>query len=83
MRAVLSLLMGEPVPQAVSVPLPEANTDELEPDVNFYPDARTTLHYDLHPPLRGEPHVRGDRRAAGLVSPPDVIAIERWRLHSA
>jgi ribose transport system substrate-binding protein len=39
MRAAISLLMGEPVPQAVSVPLPEAKTDELEPGVNFFPDA--------------------------------------------
>ena len=39
MRAALSLLMGEPVPTAVSVPLPEAKTDELVPDVNFFPDA--------------------------------------------
>jgi len=39
MRAALSLLMGEPVPTAVSVPLPEAKTDELEPGVNFFPDA--------------------------------------------
>jgi ribose transport system substrate-binding protein len=39
MRAALSLLMGEPVPQAVSVPLPEATTDELVPGVNFFPDA--------------------------------------------
>jgi len=39
MRAALSLLMGEPVPQAVSVPLPQATTDELVPDVNFFPDA--------------------------------------------
>ncbi|MGH2616910.1 MAG: substrate-binding domain-containing protein [Thermomicrobiales bacterium] len=39
MRAALSLLMGEPVPQAVSVPLPEAKTDELEPGVNVFPDA--------------------------------------------
>jgi ribose transport system substrate-binding protein len=39
MRAAISLLMGEPVPKAVSVPLPEAKTDELEPGVNFFPDA--------------------------------------------
>jgi ribose transport system substrate-binding protein len=39
MRAALSLLMGEPVPQAVSVPLPEAKTDELVPGVNVFPDA--------------------------------------------
>jgi ribose transport system substrate-binding protein len=39
MRAALSLLMGEPVPQAVSVPLPEATTDELVPGVNVFPDA--------------------------------------------
>src|ERR671916_270465 len=39
MRAALSLLMGEPVPKAVSVPLPEVKTDELEPGVNFFPDA--------------------------------------------
>ena len=39
MRAALSLLMGEPVPQAVSVPLPEATTDQLVPGVNVFPDA--------------------------------------------
>jgi ribose transport system substrate-binding protein len=39
MRAALSLLMGEPVPSAVSVPLPEAKTDELVPGVNVFPDA--------------------------------------------
>jgi ribose transport system substrate-binding protein len=38
-RAALSLLMGEPVPKAVSVPLPEAKTDELVPGVNVFPDA--------------------------------------------
>ena len=39
MRAALSLLMGEPVPKAVSVPLPEVKTDELEPGVNVFPEA--------------------------------------------
>ena len=39
MRAALSLLLGEPVPSAVSVPLPMATTDELEPGVNVFPDA--------------------------------------------
>jgi len=39
MRAALSLLMGEPVPLAVSVPLPEVKTDELEAGVNVFPDA--------------------------------------------
>jgi ribose transport system substrate-binding protein len=39
MRAALSLLMGEPVPQAVSVPLPSATTAELKPGVNVFPDA--------------------------------------------
>ena len=39
MRAALSLLMGEPVPTAVSVPLPMATTDELVPGVNVFPDA--------------------------------------------
>jgi ribose transport system substrate-binding protein len=39
MRAALSLLMGEPVPKAVSVPLPEVKTDELVPGVNVFPDA--------------------------------------------
>jgi ribose transport system substrate-binding protein len=38
-RAAISLLMGEPVPAAVSVPLPEAKTDELVPGVNVFPDA--------------------------------------------
>lgn len=39
MRAALSLLMGEPVPLAVSVPLPEAKTEDLVPGVNVFPDA--------------------------------------------
>ena len=39
MRAALSLLMGEPVPRAVSVPLPEAKTEDLVPGVNVFPDA--------------------------------------------
>lgn len=39
MRAALSLLMGEPVPQAVSVPLPEAKTEDLVPGVNVFPEA--------------------------------------------
>ncbi|MCC7023237.1 MAG: substrate-binding domain-containing protein [Thermomicrobiales bacterium] len=39
MRAALSLLMGEPVPQAVSVPLPSATTAELVPGVNVFPNA--------------------------------------------
>ncbi|MBA3414394.1 MAG: substrate-binding domain-containing protein, partial [Chloroflexia bacterium] len=38
-RAAISLLLGEPVPQAVSVPLPSATTDQLEPGVNVFPDA--------------------------------------------
>ena len=38
-RAAISLLMGEPVPRAVSVPLPSATTDELVPGVNVFPDA--------------------------------------------
>jgi ribose transport system substrate-binding protein len=39
MRAAISLLLGEPVPSAVSVPLPSATTDQLEPGVNVFPDA--------------------------------------------
>jgi ribose transport system substrate-binding protein len=39
MRAAISLLLGEPVPQAVSVPLPEAKTADLVPGVNVFPDA--------------------------------------------
>jgi ribose transport system substrate-binding protein len=38
-RAALSLLQGEAVPKAVSIPLPEAKTDQLEPGVNVFPDA--------------------------------------------
>jgi len=38
-RAALSLLMGEPVPSAVAMPLPMATTDELVPGVNVFPDA--------------------------------------------
>jgi ribose transport system substrate-binding protein len=38
-RAAISLLLGEPVPQAVSVPLPEAKTEDLVPGVNVFPDA--------------------------------------------
>ena len=39
MRAAISLLLGDPVPRAVSVPLPSATTDQLEPGVNVFPDA--------------------------------------------
>src|SRR3954452_7083144 len=39
MRAALSLLMGEPVPSAVSVPLPSATTVQLVPGFNVFPDA--------------------------------------------
>ena len=39
MRAALSLLLGDPVPSAVSVPLPMATTDQLVPGVNVFPDA--------------------------------------------
>lgn len=39
MRAALSLLQGDPVPSAVSVPLPMATTAELVPGVNVFPDA--------------------------------------------
>jgi len=38
-RAALSLLLGEEVPSAVSVPLPMATTAELVPGVNVFPDA--------------------------------------------
>ena len=38
-RTAISLLMGEPVPKAVSVPLPEAKTEDLVPGVNVFPDA--------------------------------------------
>lgn len=38
-RAAISLLQGQPVPRAVSVPLPEARTADLEPGVNVFPDA--------------------------------------------
>jgi len=38
-RAAISLLRGEPVPRAVSVPLPSATTEELVPGVNVFPDA--------------------------------------------
>jgi len=39
MRAAWSLLRGEPMPSAVSVPLPSATTDQLVPGVNVFPDA--------------------------------------------
>jgi ribose transport system substrate-binding protein len=39
MRAAISLLLGEPVPRAVSVPLPEVKTPDLVPGVNVFPDA--------------------------------------------
>jgi ribose transport system substrate-binding protein len=38
-RAAISLLLGEPVPRAVSVPLPEVKTADLVPGVNVFPDA--------------------------------------------
>jgi ribose transport system substrate-binding protein len=38
-RAAISLLLGEPVPSKVSVPLPEAKTADLVPGVNVFPDA--------------------------------------------
>lgn len=38
-RAAISLLQGQPVPSAVSVPLPAATTAELQPGVNVFPDA--------------------------------------------
>jgi ribose transport system substrate-binding protein len=38
-RAAISLLQGEPVPTAVSVPLPAVTTDQLKPGVNVFPDA--------------------------------------------
>jgi len=37
-RTAISLLMGEPVPQAVSLPLPEAKTADLVAGVNYFPD---------------------------------------------
>ena len=38
-RVALDLLQGKEVPSAISVPLPEATTDDLEPGVNVFPDA--------------------------------------------
>src|SRR5918993_3360889 len=49
MRAALSLLMGEPVPSAVSVPLPEAKTEDLVPGVNVFPTPLTT--FSRRPPF--------------------------------
>ncbi|HEU5432617.1 MAG TPA: sugar ABC transporter substrate-binding protein, partial [Thermomicrobiales bacterium] len=38
-RAAISLLQGQPLPSAVSVPLPAVTTDQLKPGVNVFPDA--------------------------------------------
>jgi ribose transport system substrate-binding protein len=38
-RAAISLLQGQPVPSAVSVPLPAVTTDQLKAGVNVFPDA--------------------------------------------
>jgi len=37
-RVALSLLQGEEVPSAISVPIPSATNEELEPGVNVFPD---------------------------------------------
>ena len=81
MRAALSLLMGEPVPKAVSVPLPEAKTDELVPGVNVFPDAPDNFFTATSDPrLRGKSHFRGGRRAAGLDSREGRGQASSWRL---
>ncbi len=38
-RVAIDLLMGNPVPSFVGMPLPEAKTADLEPGVNVFPDA--------------------------------------------
>jgi len=38
MRVAISLLLGEALPQAISLPLPEAKTADLVPGVNVFPD---------------------------------------------
>jgi ribose transport system substrate-binding protein len=38
MKAALTALDGEPLPQLISVPIPYARYDELEAGVNFWPD---------------------------------------------
>jgi ribose transport system substrate-binding protein len=38
-RVALDLLQGNEVPSAISVPLPEAKTEDLVPGVNVFPDA--------------------------------------------
>jgi ribose transport system substrate-binding protein len=53
MRDALSLLMGEPVPQAVAVPLPSATTDQLVPGVNVFPDAPDNFFTPINIPECG------------------------------
>jgi ribose transport system substrate-binding protein len=53
MRVALSLLMGEPVPQAVAIPLPMATTDQLVPGVNVFPDAPDNFFTPINIPECG------------------------------
>ena len=52
-RAAIDLLRGQPVPRAVSVPLPEARTAELQPGVNVFPDAPDNFFTPIQIPACG------------------------------
>ncbi|MDP9364822.1 MAG: substrate-binding domain-containing protein [Chloroflexota bacterium] len=52
-RAAIDLLRGQPVPRAVSVPLPEARTADLQPGVNVFPDAPDNFFTPIQIPACG------------------------------
>ena len=52
-RAAISLLQGQPVPRAVSVPLPEARTADLQPGVNVFPDGPDNFFTPIQIPACG------------------------------
>ena len=52
-RAAISLLSGEPVPTAVSIPLPEAKTADLQPGVNVFPDGPNDFFTPIQVPACG------------------------------
>ena len=67
MRAALSLLMGEPVPQCGLGAAAGGDDRRAGAGRQRLPGRPgQLLHRDLHPGLRREPHLRGGRRAAGL-----------------
>jgi ribose transport system substrate-binding protein len=47
-RVALDLLQGNEVPSAVSVPMPSATTDELQPGVNVFPDQPDNFFADFN-----------------------------------